>query len=485
MKRLSTKQWMGLGLLVILTLFLLRGPIETALMKMEYVEGGKASIDFIDDAGQRIRMDAPAERIISLYSAHTENLYSLGAGHKIVGIGTADAYPMDVFTKTRYDYRSDPEKVLSANPDVVLIRPFVERNNPDFVNMLRRAGITVVSLYPDSFSGFRDYYEKLGMVVGKQAKATQLMDAFDLYLEEVRQETNHIEEREGVYFESSDRGYLTVTAESIPAMMIKTAGGNLLAQDAVAVEDGSSIAAFGIENILTIADDIDVYVTQRGVMGAGGNTHSIQIRPGFSAIEAIKNERIIEVSQKIISSPTLRLYKGVNEMLRAIYPEVYDNYHNYKSDDLASRSMVASMVINYKHKGLFIPTSSYFKSDRKGHTFGAYEDVEVTHENFDFIESVVAYGYMKGDADLEGEWFYPDQIVTNEMMISILYRLEDVPMGNMAFETLAFDDASTKLKYEKLASNGIMKLESIEELSNELSVNDIIALLDKLGEYRD
>ena len=47
----------------------------------------EAIIQITDDDGKLIEMEKPAERIISLYSAHTENLFSLGLEEQIIGVG--------------------------------------------------------------------------------------------------------------------------------------------------------------------------------------------------------------------------------------------------------------------------------------------------------------------------------------------------------------------------------------------------------------
>ena len=56
-------------------------------------QGGAAAISFTDDEGREIRLNQPCERIISLYSAHTENLFSLGAGEKVIGVNDTSVYP--------------------------------------------------------------------------------------------------------------------------------------------------------------------------------------------------------------------------------------------------------------------------------------------------------------------------------------------------------------------------------------------------------
>ena len=113
-------------------------------------EESDALISFTDDDGRKIELDKPAERIISLYSAHTENLYYLDAQSTLIGGYKTCIYPPEAAFLDMYDYSADPEAVIAAAPDVVLIRPFISRKAPDFVNAIEKAGITVVSLYPDS-----------------------------------------------------------------------------------------------------------------------------------------------------------------------------------------------------------------------------------------------------------------------------------------------------------------------------------------------
>ena len=44
--------------------------------------------------------------------------------------------------------RDDAERLLSVRPDLVLVRPMIERGYPAFVSKLEAAGVTVASLQP-------------------------------------------------------------------------------------------------------------------------------------------------------------------------------------------------------------------------------------------------------------------------------------------------------------------------------------------------
>ncbi|MDR0584927.1 MAG: hypothetical protein LBG57_11365, partial [Treponema sp.] len=88
---------------------------------------GRAAISFVDDDGRAVSLGGPAGRIISLYSAHTENLFALGAGDALIGGHTTCVYPPEAAAFAVYDYNGDPEYIIAAEPDLVLIRPFIRR----------------------------------------------------------------------------------------------------------------------------------------------------------------------------------------------------------------------------------------------------------------------------------------------------------------------------------------------------------------------
>ena len=95
----------------------------------------------VDQAGRKITVHEPFRRMISLYGAHTENLFSLGLNREIIGVSRHEAYPPEALEKPVFSYREDPEKFMGAAPDLVLIRPMIDRGYPQFVRRLEKSGI--------------------------------------------------------------------------------------------------------------------------------------------------------------------------------------------------------------------------------------------------------------------------------------------------------------------------------------------------------
>jgi len=63
------------------------------LLTVAFNVSGKEDNSFTDESGSRITVKEPFKRIISLYGAHTENLFSLGLDLEIIGVSENEAYP--------------------------------------------------------------------------------------------------------------------------------------------------------------------------------------------------------------------------------------------------------------------------------------------------------------------------------------------------------------------------------------------------------
>jgi len=413
-------------------------------------------VTFVDDSGQEIALHEPAQRIISLYSAHTENLFALGLDPEIIGVGRVDIYPPKALEKPKYDWKSDPEKVIAAEPDAVIIRPFIKRSRPNFIAALERAGLRVVTLYPDSFEEFGPYIRKLALLTGKTEQAENLLQTFYQEIQDIQKLTAQIAPKVHVYFESVEKGYKTVTPDSMPGRAIEAAGGLNIAKDAEPVRKGSSIAAYGVERILEHADEIDVFVSQRGAMHAGGSVHSISVRPGFYAIKAVKNEKIYVINEKLISSPTFRYIKGIRELARMFYPEMMDDLSRFSTDNTVTRGEMAEIAVRFKHKPIFAPTSRYYRKKHKGHTYGTFVDVDIQHPAFDFIETAVTSGYMAGEKKEGKERFYPDRPVTRDELAKVLFMLRDFGKADRTVEIKDLEQTSKPRIVQILVNHGVM-----------------------------
>ncbi len=275
-----------------------------------------------DDAGKTVTVKTPFKRIISLYGAHTENLFSLGLDHEIIGVSKNDHYPEQVKSKQRFSYHDGPEKFLAAKPDLVLIRPMIARGYGLLVRQLERNGIAVLSFQPNRIPQMLAYWEKLGHLTGKTQQANRMKEVFQNGLARFSELTRDIREKKQVYFEAIHSKMKTFTPGSMPVFVLKTAGGVNIAEDAEQVRN-TNIAYYGKERLLSKAENIDVYLAQTGVMNRV-TKEEIMNEPGFHIIKAIKEKEVYLVGETIVSRPTLRLLKGIYRVGRVLYSDRFD-----------------------------------------------------------------------------------------------------------------------------------------------------------------
>ena len=275
----------------------------------------------IDQAGRRLTIDKPFERIISLYGAHTENLLCLGLFEKIIGVSKYETYPPEALEIPSFSYHDDPEKFLAARPDLVIIRPMIDRGYPQFVSMLEKNGITIVSLQPGTVEDMYTYWKILGILGGTKLRAATMISQFKTAVSESRVLTDKHTSRKKVYFEAIHNKMKTFAPDSMAVFALETAGGINVAREAEPVRN-TNIAYFGKERILSHAAQIDVYLAQSGAMNRP-TVSMIKSEPGFNVIKAVDNDQIFIIDEQIVSRPTFRLLDGIHAIGRILYPDVF------------------------------------------------------------------------------------------------------------------------------------------------------------------
>ncbi len=287
------------------------------------LSGSVLAAETITDAkGRTVTVDRPFTRIISLYSAHTENLVDLGACDSIIGASRdEDRDKTKACHRPVFFTQDGPEKFYAARPDLVLVRPMIDRAYPGLIARLEQRGIRVLSFQPGDVNEMYDYWVTLGILTGKKDRALAMVRDFKQDLEKVKARTKHLKQRKRVYFEAMHRQMKTFSKDSMAIFCLEAAGGVNVAADAVSSR-GTNIGIYGKEKILSKAGQIDVFLVQNGRMNDAG-VDTIRSEPGFQIIKAVKEGKIYLVNENLVSRPTPRLIQGVTMIGKALYPELF------------------------------------------------------------------------------------------------------------------------------------------------------------------
>lgn len=273
-----------------------------------------------DDTGRSFFFKAPYTRIISLYGAHTENLYTLGLDEEIIGVGNSDNYPPQVAEKQRFNTRDGVERFVAAAPDLILIRPMQYRAYPALWNALSRHGIQIVALQPNTIDEMYQYWRTLGRLTGRELRAERMIGDFKEGLEVAMIRLDQIPGtvRPKVFFESIHRKYATFSPGSMPIFVVEMAGGVNIASDAKS-RHGTNIANYGLERMLHKSAKIDIYLAQYGTMNRV-EVKDITNGPAASRIKAVRDRNVFLVDEHLVSRPTMRLLKGIETVHQLLHP---------------------------------------------------------------------------------------------------------------------------------------------------------------------
>lgn len=278
----------------------------------------------VDQDGQSINFDQPFTRIVSLYPAHTENLFALGLDKEIIGVSKNDDFPEAAQAKAKFDYKEDPEKFIAAKPDLVVVRPMISRSAPELINKLRLTGIQVISLQPNTIEETFAYWRTLGALSGREQAAAEMIDRFKARLATIETLVKAIPEarRKRVYFEAIHSKGKTFAPDSMAIFALTTAGGINAAADAEQVR-ATNIAYYGTERLLARANDIDLFLAQQGRMNPVSE-QTIYDEPGFAAIKAVKERQVYLIDETLVARPTLRMIDGIIKIGKILYPEPFN-----------------------------------------------------------------------------------------------------------------------------------------------------------------
>lgn len=201
---------------------------------------------------------------------------------------------------------------------------------PQLLEQLKGAGITVISLQPRTVDEMFDYWQELGRISGRKEEANLMVSQFEKELAHIRQVTASVPAsiRPKVYFQSIHAKMKTFSPSSIAIFALKQAGGINIASDAQA-RRGTNIAAYGKEQILAHAHEMDIFLAQKGRMNRISKK-TIASEPGFQAIKAVREGKIFLVDEQLVSRPTPRILQGIEEIQKILYP-IHKNHEDKMS----------------------------------------------------------------------------------------------------------------------------------------------------------
>lgn len=277
-------------------------------------------IAIVDGTGYELKLDAPAQKIISLAPSNTEYLFAVGAGDQVIARDDFSNYPEDAMelpTVGGFNGVYNLEEIARLQPDLILASPL---NSPDVINSIKEVNPNVfVVPNPDSFDDLYTNIKNIGKLTGHDDKAQALVDEYTGRVKTVLDTVAKAEVKPKVFYE------LDATEPAKPW----TAGPGTFIDLLIGLAGGENIGAklegewAQISQEALIVENPDVILLGDATYG-GVTAEQVAARPGWDVIKAVSTNRVLPFNDDLVSRPGPRMVEGLEELAKAIHPELFE-----------------------------------------------------------------------------------------------------------------------------------------------------------------
>ena len=259
---------------------------------------------------------AQARRIISIIPSTTEMLFAMGAGDRVIAVGTYDKYPPEAQKLPRVGALIDPnvEQILQMRPDLVV----VYATQTELTRRLERANIPYYSYshqgLADIFSTIRSLAMRIGAGQAGEALASRL-------------ETQLAATRAKVANRPRPTTLLVMGREPGALRNIYASGGVGFLHDMLDAAGGADVLgdihrqSVDVSNEMVLARApqviIELRYTDESITKA-----DLDVWNRLSAVPAVKNHRVIVLTGDEFVVPGPRVAAATEKMARALHPEL-------------------------------------------------------------------------------------------------------------------------------------------------------------------
>ena len=268
---------------------------------------GAAPVTVEDALGRRVTLDEPARRIVALAPHIVENLFTAGAGAKLVGVVSYSDWPEAARGIPRVGSFNafSLEQIAALSPDLVVM--WGSGNGPRALEKLQRLGLPVYVSELRQLADIPRDIRRLGELAATSAvadaEAARLEAGFRQLAERYRGRR-----RLPVFYQIWHEPLQTVSGEHLISQVIDLCGGENLFGDARGLAPRVSLEAV-------------LAVNPRAIIAGGMDNQRpewLAFWRRFPALTAVRREALIAVHPDLLQRPTARLLAGARELCSAL-----------------------------------------------------------------------------------------------------------------------------------------------------------------------
>ncbi len=281
-------------------------------------EAPAAMLTFTDGLAREIKLDGPAQRVVSLAPSNTEILFAVGAGSQVVGRDEFSDYPEEAKSVSSVGGsmgQYSAEAIVALNPDLVLA---AEINSPELVKQLEDLGLTVYYLNnPVTLEGMYDNLVLVAQLTGHVEEANALVDSLKARVAAVDEKIMPLSSAISVFYEidASDASKpYTYGPGTFGDLLITRAGGSNVAGSLADAYPQISLEQLIVANpgVIILGDSM-----------WGVTPESVKQRAGWEFLGAVQNRLVFPFDDNLVSRPGPRLVDGLEQLAKLLRPELF------------------------------------------------------------------------------------------------------------------------------------------------------------------
>lgn len=230
-------------------------------------------------------------RVVSLSATATEDLYAVGAGAQVVAVDSYSNYPANAPKTSLSAFTPNVEAIAGYRPDLVL----VSDDTNGIVGQLGKLQIpTLIEGPAADFDGVYAQLGQIGRATGHPAQASSAIADLKRQVQSILRSVPASSRRLTVYHEL-DQTYFSATTHTFIGQVYKLLG---LADIADAAPGSNPYPQLSSEFVISANPDVIVLAD---TVCCGQGLASVRTRPGWSAINAVRNGAVVPVDDSIAS----------------------------------------------------------------------------------------------------------------------------------------------------------------------------------------
>jgi iron complex transport system substrate-binding protein len=209
------------------------------------------------------------------------------------------------------------EEIVAANPDLVLVAAI---SAPDVISRLDELelAVMVVGKEISSFDSVKEDIRLVAQALDAEGQANQVIEAMDEKYDEVVARVATATSKPRVFWEldgTDPAKPYTVGPATFVNEIITLAGGENIASSA-----NSPYIQINAEEII----DADPEVIILSDAAYGVTVESVEQRPGWNVITAVKENRVYPIDDNLVSRPGPRIAEGLEAAAELIHPDLFE-----------------------------------------------------------------------------------------------------------------------------------------------------------------